>query len=149
MSKRKISSPEEMAKLWEDYKQYCNNHKVTVTEFSAKEGRFIEGEVKKSITATIEGFCVYIGLARNRFYATYDNDESYKDIVTRMREESEQDVRSKFESGILPTQLHGMWMSRYENYNTKQQIDLNAAMSEADRTLLEKVSKRMDENKNG
>lgn len=143
MSKRKISSPEEMESLWEKYKEYCDNYQVTQTEFSNKESRFVEGTVKKSITYTIEGFCVYIGLARNRFYATYLEDKDYEDIVTRMRDESEADCRKKFETGCIPTQLSGLWMSKF-GYATKQQTDVNASMSQADRDLLDKVAKRLE-----
>ena len=143
MSKRKISSPEQMEQLWEKYKEYCDNYQVTQTEFSGKESRFVEGTVKKSITYTIEGFCVYIGLARSKFYETYAESEEYRDIVTRMRDESEADVRKKFETGTIPTQLSALWMSKF-GYATKQQTDVNASMSQADRDLLDKVAKRLE-----
>ena len=148
MSKRKISSPEQMEQLWENYKEYCDNYQVTQTEFSGKESRFVAGTVKRPITYTIEGFCVYIGIARSKFYENDADREGYRDIVTRMREESEQDVRRKFETGCIPTQLSGLWMSRYEGYSTKQQIDVNANVTAADKALLEKVSKRLEESNN-
>ena len=143
MSKRKISSPEQMEQLWENYKEYCDNYQVTQTEFSGKESRFVAGTVKKPITYTIEGFCVYIGLARSKFYETYAESEEYRDIVTRMRDESEADVRKKFETGTIPTQLSALWMSKF-GYATKQQTDVNASMSQADRDLLDKVAKRLE-----
>lgn len=146
MSKRKIESPEQMEQLWEKYKDYCDNYQVTQTEFSGKESRFVEGTVKKPITYTIEGFCVYIGLARSKFYETYAESEEYRDIVTRMRGESEADVRQKFETGTIPTQLSALWMSKF-GYATKQQTDVNASMSDADRALLERVAKRLDGDK--
>lgn len=146
MSKRKIESPEQMEQLWEKYKEYCDNYQVTQTEFSGKESRFVEGTVKKPITYTIEGFCVYIGLARSKFYETYAESEEYRDIVTRMRGESEADVRQKFETGTIPTQLSALWMSKF-GYATKQQTDVNASMSDADRALLERVAKRLDGDK--
>ena len=146
MSKRKIESPEQMEQLWEKYKDYCDNYQVTQTEFSGKESRFVEGTVKKPITYTIEGFCVYIGLARSKFYETYADSEEYRDIVTRMRDESEADVRNKFETGTIPTQLSALWMSKF-GYATKQQTDVNASMSDADRALLERVAKRLDGDK--
>ena len=146
MSKRKISSPEQMEQLWEKYKDYCDNYQVTQTEFSGKESRFVEGTVKKPITYTIEGFCVYIGLARSKFYENYADREEYRDIVTRMRGESEADVRQKFETGTIPTQLSALWMSKF-GYATKQQTDVNASMSDADRALLERVAKRLDGDK--
>ena len=143
MSKRKISSPKQMEQLWEQYKEYCDNYQVTQTEFSGKESRFVAGTVKRPITYTIEGFCVYIGLARSKFYETYAESEEYRDIVTRMRDESEADVRKKFETGTIPTQLSALWMSKF-GYATKQQTDINASMSQADRSLLENVAKRLE-----
>ena len=145
---RKIQSPEQMEQLWEEYKAYCDNREVLTTEFSSKACEFISDNVKKSVTYTIEGFCVYIGIARSKFYETYAESEEYRDLVTRIREESEQDVRDKFELGVIPTQLSGLWMSRYDGYNTKQQIDVNANVTEADKALLEKVSKRLEESNN-
>lgn len=141
---RKIESPEQMEQLWNEYKEYCNSYTVTKTEFSAKEGRFISDIINRPITATIEGFCVYIGLARCNFYATYDKLEEYQDTITRMRFESEQDVRNKFETETIPSKLAGLWMSRYENYNTKQDINVNGSMSVEDKALLEKINKRLE-----
>ena len=144
---RKIKTPEDMEQLWLEYKEYCNNREVMVHEFSSKECRHVSSKLNKSVTYTIEGFCVFIGLARSKFYETYAESEEFRDLVTRIREESEQDVRDKFELGIIPTQLSGLWMSRYDGYSTKQQVDLNAQVSEADRALLDKVSKRLENNK--
>ncbi len=144
---RKIQSPEQMEQLWEEYKKHCDNRDVLVTEFSSKSCEFISGNVKKSVTYTIEGFCVYIGIARSKFYATYAESEEYGDIVTRMREECEIDTREKFETGVIPTQLSGLWMSKYD-YTTKQQTDVKATVTEADLALLNKVSKRLEEGKN-
>lgn len=144
---RKIESPEQMEELWEEYKVYCDNRDVRVTQFSNKLGEFVTDTVKKSITYTLEGFCVYIGIARSKFYDTYSDKEEYRETVTRIREESENDVRSKFEAGIIPTQLSGLWMSRYEGYSTKQQLDVNATVTEADKALLDKVSKRLEDGK--
>ena len=143
---RKIESPEQMANMWEEYKQYCDNRDVRVTEFSSKEGRFITDTIKKSVTYTIEGFCVYIGIARCNFYALYAESEEYQDIVTRMREECEIDAREKFETGVIPTQLSGLWMSKYD-YTTKQQTDVKATVTPEDMALLNKVSKRLEEGK--
>lgn len=141
---RKIKSPEHMAELWEEYKKYCNSQTTVKTEFSTREGRFIEGIVKTPITATIEGFCVYIGINRKNFYETYDNLEEYRYIVSCIRAESEQDVREKFEREVIPSKLAGLWMSRYENYNNKQDINVNGSMSVEDKALLEKINKRLE-----
>jgi hypothetical protein len=133
-----------LVKLWEEYKDYCNNKTTVKTAFSAKEGRSIEGVVSTPISFTIEGFCLYIGLNRKNFYETYDNLEEYRYITTRIREEVEQDAREKFETETLPSKLAGLWMSRYENYNNKQDINVNGSMSVEDKALLEKINKRLE-----
>ena len=123
---RKIQSAKKLAEKWAEYKQYCNNRKVLVHDFSSKNSEFVSAELKKSVTYTIEGFCVYIGLSRQCFYDYYDKDERFADIVTRIREECETDAREKFELGVIPSQLAGLWMSKY-GYSTKK--DMAAELS--------------------
>ena len=67
--------------------------------------------------------------------------------VTNLLSLPENDVRRKFETGCIPSQLSGLWMSRYDGYNPKQQIDVNATISEGDKKLLDQVSKRLGESK--
>lgn len=121
---RRISSTKKMADLWEEYKEFCDNQMVMSHDFSQKESKYVSAELKKRITYTIEGFCVFIGLTRSAFYDTYEKDEKYSDMVTRMREECEVDARKKFETGELPPQLAGLWMSRH-GYTTKTDTSLD------------------------
>ena len=121
---RKIKSVKALEEAWEEYKDKCDNKKVVAHEFSAKNSEFVTDVLRRSITYTIEGFCVYIGLARSKFYETYAEDERYGDTVTRMREECEVDARTKFETGQIPTQLAGLWMSNY-GYTTKTEAKAN------------------------
>ena len=67
----KIKSPEEMEQFWEAYKQECDNQEVLTHDFSSKNSEFVSAKLKRSITYTIEGFCVYLGIARSKFYETY------------------------------------------------------------------------------
>lgn len=115
---RKIKSVKALEEAWAEYKDYCDKQHVLAHEFSAKNSEFVTAVLRRSITYTIEGFCVYIGLARSKFYETYAEDERFRDTVTRMREECEVDARTKFETGQIPTQLAGLWMSNY-GYTTK------------------------------
>ena len=117
---RKIKSPAEMERLWEEYKQQCDNYGGTLTEFSQRQGQFISADVRKKVTYTIEGFCVFLGLLRQVFYETYANDPAYHVIVSRMREECEIDARQKFESGTIPHQLAALWMSKH-GYSVKSE----------------------------
>lgn len=115
---RKIKSVKALEEAWAEYKEKCDKQHVLAHEFSAKNSEFVSAVLRRSITYTIEGFCVYIGLARSKFYETYAEDEKFRDTVTRMREECEVDARTKFETGQIPTQLAGLWMSNY-GYTTK------------------------------
>ena len=111
---RKFKTVEELEKAWGEYKAYCDNKEVLTHKFSGKDSKFISKKLKQCITYTIEGFCVYARIARQDFYATYDNKNSeFCDMVTRMREECEVDARTKFEIGAIDPKLAGLWMSRH------------------------------------
>lgn len=128
---RRFSTVEELERTWEEYKNYCNNRMVLTHDFSSKNSEFVSKELKRCVTYTIEGFCVYAKIARQNFYATYADDEEYRDIVTRMREECEIDAREKFELGEIPTQLAGLWMSKH-GYSTKTDADVNVTSEKLD-----------------
>ncbi len=113
-----FETPEGLAAAWEWYKAACDNKKVLTHEFSAKNSEFVSKELTRSVTYTIEGFCANAGISRQAFYETYGNDETFTDIVTRIREACEVDAREKFELGVVPSQLAGLWMSKH-GYSTK------------------------------
>nr|DAQ43445.1 MAG TPA: Terminase small subunit [Caudoviricetes sp.] len=115
---RKIKSAKQMAELWEAFKARCNNRMVLTHDFSSKNSEFVSKELRRSVTYTIEGFCVFAGISRAAFYKNYAGDKRYVDIVTRMKEECEVDAREKFETGQIPTQLAPLWMSKH-GYSVK------------------------------
>lgn len=117
---RKIKSVKAMEEAWAEFKDWCDNQTVLTHDFSAKNSEFVSAELKRSITYTIEGFALYLGLARSNFYETYEDDDRFRDIVARIREECELDARRKFELQMIPDRLAGLWMSRY-GYSTKQE----------------------------
>ena len=94
---RKIQSAKKLAEKWAEYKEYCNNRRAIVHDFSSKNSEFVSAELRKPVTCTIEGFCVYLEISRSTFYEVYGEDERFSDIVTRIREECEIDAREKFE----------------------------------------------------
>ena len=49
-------------------------------------------------------------------------------MVTRMKEECEIDAREKFELGVIPSQLAGLWMSRH-GYTNKVDTSVDADMN--------------------
>lgn len=124
---RKFKTVKALEEAWELYKIDCDNRTVLTHDFSAKNSEFVSAKLKRSITYTIEGFCVFAGIARQDFYATYAENEKFCDMVTRMREECEVDARTKFELGIIPSQLAGLWMSRH-GYTTKTDSTVTGAI---------------------
>ncbi|PKM69247.1 MAG: hypothetical protein CVU95_00875 [Firmicutes bacterium HGW-Firmicutes-2] len=138
VSQRKITSVKKMKELWDEYKDYCNNRQVLAHEFSSKNSEFVSAVLKRSVTYTIEGFCNYVNLSRQAFYADYAGHEKFLDIVTRMREECEVDNREKFELGMIPTQLAGLWMSKY-GYTTRSDNNVMLESSQKFADILEQV----------
>lgn len=124
---RKFKSVKALEDAWEAYKEDCNNRFVLTHDFSSKNSEFVSKELKRSVTYTIEGFCVFAKIARQDFYATYADDDKFHDTVTRMREECEIDAREKFELGVIPSQLAGLWMSNY-GYSTKTDSTVTGAV---------------------
>ena len=116
-----------LEEAWAAYKADCDNRTVLTHEFSAKNSEFVSAELKRKVTYTIEGFCVFIGISRAAFHEYYAEDERFVDIVTRMKDECEVDAREKFETGQIPTQLAGLWMSKY-GYTTKQDTQVSGAV---------------------
>lgn len=102
---RKFRSAKALADAWEQYKVWCNDQEVLTHDFSSKNSEFVSAKLKRSVTYTIEGFCVWAKISRSIFDTTYAEDERFSDIVTRMREECEVDARMKFELGIIDTKL--------------------------------------------
>lgn len=125
--KKRFKTPAQMQEAWEAYKLDCDDQRVLTHDFSSKNSEFVSAELKRSITYTIEGFCVYAGISRQAFYKNYAENERYIDIVTRMREECEVDARKKFELQIIPSQLAGLWMSKY-GYTTKQDTNVSGSL---------------------
>ena len=131
----KIKSPEEMEQLWEEYKDDCDNQEVLTHDFSSKNSEFVSAKLKRSITYTIEGFCVFVGISRQQFYDHYAKMKKYTDIVTRIREECEVDARKKFELQVIPSQLAGLWMSKY-GYTTRVENNVSGTL-ETEKTKLD------------
>lgn len=80
-------------------------------------------------------------LQRSKFYETYANRKRYGDIVTRIREECEADARKKFELQIIPSQLAGLWMSKY-GYTTKVENNLSGGLN-TEKTKLDDLLEQM------
>lgn len=124
---RKFKTAKALEEAWEDFKAWCNNQSVLTHEFSAKNSEFVSKALKRSITYTIEGFCVHNGISRAAFYEYYADNPRYVDIVTRMKEECEIDARMKFELGMIDPKLAALWMSKH-GYSTKTENNVSGSV---------------------
>lgn len=124
MGRHKKFTRKQLEDKWEEYKLLCDKKTLIATEFSQKTSSFVTDVKKVYVTYTIEGFCVWLKMIRSTFYSTYAEDPKYSDIVTRIKEECELDARQKFETGAINSKLAGLWMSRYDDYKQKQEIEL-------------------------
>jgi len=124
MGRHKKFTRKQLEDKWEEYKQICDDKTLIATEFSQKSSQFVSDYKKVYVTYTIEGFCVWLKMIRSTFYSTYTEDPKYSDIVTRIKEECEMDARQKFETGAINSRLAGLWMSKYDDYKQKQEIEI-------------------------
>lgn len=138
---RKFNSVKVLEEAWEEYKSDCDSQMVLTHDFSAKNSEFVSKELRRNITYTIEGFCVFTGISRAAFYERYANDGKFADTVTRMKEECEVDARKKFELGIIPAQLAGLWMSNY-GYSTKTDTNVSGNLT-VEQTKLDGIIAQM------
>ena len=110
---RKFSSPKKLMEAWEAYKKTCDNHTITVSEYNKKTGLWEEISIRRPVSYSIEGLCLFIGISRQAFYETYGSNPEFLDSVNRAREEAEVNAKVKFETEQLPAKLAPLWMSRY------------------------------------
>lgn len=121
-------TPKKMRKLWEEYKVVCDEKTVKRTEFSAKQGEFITATIPAPVTYTIKGFCLWIGMTEQNFYATYNQKVEFESVIACMKDECEIDAREKFENNTISSRLAGLWMSNY-GYSTATKVEAEVETS--------------------
>lgn len=140
---RRISSPKALAKLWEEYKAYCDSNtksEVVESTYVTDEGTTTTKSIKKILSPlsyTKKGFCKFIGISRQALAETYEKDPAFLDIMEMIELECEVDVRSKFETGQINSRLAPLWMSKY-GYGTKTDASVEHS---ADNNLLDMIQK--------
>ena len=84
---RKFKTAKALGTAWETYKEYCDNQIVLTHEFSSKNSEFVSKELKRSITYTIEGFCVFSGTKQDtNISGSLDIEKSkLDDLIEQMR----------------------------------------------------------------
>ena len=68
MGRPRKYTPDELIIAWDAYKNRCNNMTALTHDFSSKNSEFVSAPLKRSVTYTIEGFCVFLDLSRSAFY---------------------------------------------------------------------------------
>ncbi len=138
---RRWKTVAEMAADWEAYKDWCDHRTVLKTQFNSREGHFVTEEVPASVTYEINGFCVWSKITKQAFYEYYADNPKYVDFVKRMQNECEADVRNKLETGVIPTQLAGLWMGRH-GYSLKQEEKVKVTTDDDTTALMDEFFKQ-------
>ena len=73
-----IKSPMQMLKQWEKYKERCDNRDIVVFDHNKKTGDYDVNEIIRSVTYTIEGFAVFLGMTKQNFYSTYSKNPKFE-----------------------------------------------------------------------
>jgi hypothetical protein len=121
--KKKIPSVRRLEEMWAAYREDCDQRTMKRTDFSPKLGIHVTSEVPAPVSYEIKGFCAYIGMTEQNFYATYNKDPDFESVIARMRQDCENSKREGFEQGRYPSQLAGLWMSRY-GYTVRQDTNV-------------------------
>jgi hypothetical protein len=138
---RKITSPRALAARWDEYKALCDTNTRTVikdeevTRGDETDVTHAETTVSAPVTYTIVGFCAFLGISRRAWYATYEPDARFADVIALIHTECEVDVRQKFETGAINSRLAPLWMSRY-GYGSKVEATTE---HKADNNLLDAI----------
>ena len=119
----KFRTPKSMWDAWCDYKVDCDGRTKKQTTFSQREGRHITEEVPAPVSYSIRGFCVWIGMTEQNFYATYkdSNKDKFECVIARMLTECEIDTKEKLETARIEPRLAGLLLSKYGYSTTVEQ----------------------------
>lgn len=115
----KFRTPKSMWDAWCRYKDDCDGRTKKMTSFSQKEGRYVIDDVPAPVSYSFKGFCLYVGMTEQNFYATYldSNKDRFESVIARMKDECEIDTKEKLETGQIESRLSGLLLSRY-GYST-------------------------------
>ena len=66
--------------------KYCNKNAKTLPKpYPKYSHEQTEKKILHFYNSTLKGFCLFIGISRSKFYATYEKDEVFRDTITRAR----------------------------------------------------------------
>ena len=120
---------EDMAERFEEYLQSdkCLGHTKTKAVIDQETMTCSMVEVPAPRSPTIKGFCLYCGTSSPTWYQHYADNPEFEEIVKKITEYCECEVRGMFEDGAISPSLAGLWMGGY-GYSTKQEQDIKGGV---------------------
>lgn len=120
---------EDMAERFEEYLQSdkCMNHTKKKTIIDEETFQAVVVDVPAPRSPTIKGFCLFCGTSSPTWYQHYADNPEFEEIVKKITEFCEIEVRGMFEDGEISPSLAGLWMGGY-GYSTKQEQDIKGGV---------------------
>ena len=120
---------EDMAERFEEYLQsdMCLGHTKSKAVIDPETMTCSTIEVPAPRSPTIKGFCLYCGTSSPTWYQHYADNPEFAEIVKKITEYCECEVRGMFEDGEISPSLAGLWMGGY-GYSTKQEQDIKGGV---------------------
>ena len=120
---------EDMAERFEEYlnSDMCLGHTKYKSVIDPETMTCSKVEVPAPRSPTIKGFCLYCGTSSSTWYQHYANNPEFAEIVRRITEFCEIEVRGMFEDGEISPSLAGLWMGGY-GYSTKSEQDIKGGV---------------------
>lgn len=120
---------EDMAERFEEYLQsdMCLGHTKSKAVIDPETKTCETLEVPAPRSPTIKGFCLFCGTSSPTWYQNYADNPEFAEIVHKITEYCESEVRGMFEDGAISPSLAALWMSGY-GYSTKQEQDIKGGV---------------------
>lgn len=120
---------EDMAERFEEYlhSDKCLGHTKTKAVIDEETMTCSTIEVPAPRSPTIKGFCLYCGTSSPTWYQHYADNPEFEEIVKKITEFCEIEVRGMFEDGSISPSLAGLWMGGY-GYSTKAEQDIKGGV---------------------
>lgn len=120
---------EDMAEQFEEYLQsdMCLGHTKSKAVIDQETMTCSTIDVPAPRSPTIKGFCLYCGTSSPTWYQKYADNPEFAEIVRKITEYCESEVRGMFEDGAISPSLAALWMGGY-GYSTKQEQDIKGGV---------------------
>ena len=120
---------EDMAEQFEEYlaSDMCLGHTKSKAVIDQETMTCATIDVPAPRSPTIKGFCLYCGTSSPTWYQKYADNPEFAEIVRKITEYCESEVRGMFEDGAISPSLAALWMGGY-GYSTKQDQDIKGGV---------------------